>query len=334
VTLDDQPVSAIALTTGGVEHRIFLADDCTLIAEVTLDPQLGAVLTYCGDYRDVDGWLLPFSGEAYLGDERFARFESTRSSPNASFADERFEVPRAARAAPQARCSARPDCPEGEGLAALAAVLESLDDDRTSLLPPLVVAPAFHALIREAKEAGATGLIVDLRDNPGGAMSECLGAAAAFSDTPGRLVSGLLRQTVRVEGNEVVVEDASGRRYPLANLPERVRWSQPSAVLVNAGNGSCAEFMAFDLQQTGVMVIGEATAGVADSTTTFVRLPNGDGLAITSATVRALDGSSVPARVTPERVIHDDLMALAAGEDGVLLAALQSLSEVAHGGGR
>lgn len=86
-------------------------------------------------------------------------------------------------------------------------------------------------------------------------------------------------------------------------------------------SASCAEFMAFDLQQLGIPVFGEATAGVANSTTAFVQLPTGDGLAITTATVRALDGSDIPARITPDTVMADDLMALAAGDDGLLAAA-------------
>ena len=191
-----------------------------------------------------------------------------------------------------------------------------------SFLPPLAIAPAFHTLLREAIDADAAAVIVDLRDNPGGAITECLGAAAAFAEAPGRVVIGLLRQTVRVEGADVVAVDASERKFLLATLPDRVRWSGPSAVLVNAGSASCAEFMATDLQAAGVPVIGEATAGVANSTTAFVRLPNGDGLAVTTASVTALDGAAVTATVTPDLVIADDLMRLSNGDDAILEAAI------------
>jgi carboxyl-terminal processing protease len=201
-----------------------------------------------------------------------------------------------------------------------------------TFLPPLAVAVAFHALLHEAIDAGASGVIIDLRDNPGGAITECLGAAAAFSDAPGRVASGFLRQTIQMEGSDVVVWDAAGRTFPLASLPERVRWSGPSAVLVNAGSASCAEFMATDLQAAGVTVIGEATAGVANSTTAFVRLPNGFGLAVTTASLAALDGADVPARVTPDLVITDDLMKLANGDDALLHAAIALVTTGSRGG--
>jgi carboxyl-terminal processing protease len=200
-----------------------------------------------------------------------------------------------------------------------------------TFLPPLEVAPAFHALLREAIDAGGRGVIIDLRDNPGGAITECLAAAAAFSDAPGRVVFGFLRQTIQVEGSDVIVSDAVGRTFPLASLPERVRWPGPTAVLVNAGSASCAEFMATDLQAVGAIVIGEATAGVGNSTTAFVRLPNGFGLAVTTASLVALDGTEVAARVTPDHVIADDLMKLSNGDDAPLRAAITLLDAEATG---
>lgn len=91
--LGDERRDAIAVVSDGVEHVVFLDDDCTLIAEVTTDPQVGELLTYYLDYRDLDGWWLPFAAEVYLGGERFASIETLEGRVNDALVDELFETP-------------------------------------------------------------------------------------------------------------------------------------------------------------------------------------------------------------------------------------------------
>nr|MBA2667177.1 hypothetical protein [Trueperaceae bacterium] len=140
--------------------------------------------------------------------------------------------------------------------------------------PALRVAPRVHALVAEATAAGATAIIVDVRDNPGGALTDC----------------------------------------------------GPIAVVVNGASASCAEFLALDLQGRG-LVIGEQTAGVADSTTAFFALPNGAGLQVTTAMVQNADGSTYASSVMPDVPVDDDLMVLANGIDAPLQAALEAVRE-------
>ena len=96
-------------------------------------------------------------------------------------------------------------------------------------------------------------------------------------------------------------------------------------VLVNARSASCAEFLALDLQRAGATVVGERTAGAADSTTAFVALPFGYGLQVTTALVADLGGVGVARAVVPDVIVVDAAMALTEGRDPVLEAALEVL---------
>ena len=105
-----------------------------------------------------------------------------------------------------------------------------------------------QALDRLARE-GATGMILDLRDNPGGLVDAAVEVVARFV-APGTLV-------VATEGRK-----GSGIRneYLAGESSRKVRW--PTAVLVNGNTASAAEIVAGALQDLGkAVVIGETTFG-------------------------------------------------------------------------
>jgi len=196
-----------------------------------------------------------------------------------------------------------------------------------SFLPANDVAHRVHALVDEAERSGASALVVDLRDNPGGAIVDCLLAATAFAPEAGRVLrSALTSQTIVAGKGSIAVTDAVGRTFPQASLDAPARWTGAVVVLVNDGSASCAEFLAVDLQRAGATVVGEPTAGAADSATAFVALPFGYGLQVTTARVASLDGVASPSAVAPDVVVDDAAMALAEGRDAVLEAALEVLA--------
>ena len=183
-----------------------------------------------------------------------------------------------------------------------------------------------HDLVNAAQRGGARAIVVDLRDNPGGALVDCLLAATAFAPEAGRALQGALTsQTIVAEDGAIVVTDAAGRTFPQTALERPARWTGSVAVLVNAGSASCAEFLALDLQRGGATVVGEPTAGAADSVTAFVALPLDYGLQVTTARVADLDGAASPSAVTPDIAVDDAPLGLAAGRDAVLEAALEVL---------
>lgn len=101
--------------------------------------------------------------------------------------------------------------------------------------------------VAEAVSAGASGVVLDLRDNPGGRLDQAVGAAELFLD----------------DGEVIYIrQNASGER-------ERVRVSGdpefpdvPLVVLVNGGSASSSEILSGALRDNGrAEVVGQTTFG-------------------------------------------------------------------------
>ena len=110
-------------------------------------------------------------------------------------------------------------------------------------------ASEFDQSIDRLEREGASGLIVDLRDNPGGLVDAAVEVVSRFV-SPGTLV-------VATEGRK----GAMGRFEYLAKPATRkVRW--PTVVLVNGNTASAAEIVSGALQDLGkAVVVGELTFG-------------------------------------------------------------------------
>jgi carboxyl-terminal processing protease len=182
-----------------------------------------------------------------------------------------------------------------------------------------------EALLREAKAQNARALILDLRDNGGGLVSEYVRVAGAFLDDPGRRfdsVNPLLKFSLQFRDAQV-----SRGNLEVAKVNPN-RWSGPVVVLVNADSASAAEFTAHDLQlYAKATVIGVTTFGVGNTMTRTFTLEDGSGLLITLAKALHPDGSPYPERIVPDIAVTDDLEAInQTGRDVVLERALEVLS--------
>ena len=114
----------------------------------------------------------------------------------------------------------------------------------------------------------AAGVILDLRNNPGGLLSEAVNVASLFMDQGGVVVYEAYRNGEQRPWNA----GPKGRA-----LPGRL------AVLVNGGSASGSEVVAGALQDTGsAVIIGTKTFGKG-SITTFRALSDGSALNITIA---------------------------------------------------
>lgn len=105
------------------------------------------------------------------------------------------------------------------------------------------------AALEEGQELGMTGLILDLRGNPGGLVVEALGVASQFlpDGTP-------LFQRVDAEGNSRVTETVGNNGAYLDG---------PMVVLVDGNSASSAEIVAGAIQESGrAELFGETTFGV------------------------------------------------------------------------
>jgi carboxyl-terminal processing protease len=137
-----------------------------------------------------------------------------------------------------------------------------------------------HGLLRDKVETlykrGAKGLVLDLRDNGGGLLSEAVLASSVFIES-GRIVS----TSGRAEPEEVY--DAEGDALP----------RHPMAVLINENTASAAEIMSAALAQSGVATtVGTTSFGKG----TFQRifpLDNGGALDLTLGEYLTRNGSSV-----------------------------------------
>ena len=182
------------------------------------------------------------------------------------------------------------------------------------------------AAIDAAEAQGATGVILDLRNNPGGLLHEAVAVTAQFLPPDGVVV---LRQDAQGDvKQELVPNDAAPTSLPVV-------------VLINQGSASASEIVSGALQDAGrATLVGETTFGTGTVLNEFAL---SDGSAILLATEQWLtpDGRVIwregivpdevveltgPARLlTPDTA--DDLTAdeLAATEDAQLLRALEIL---------
>jgi carboxyl-terminal processing protease len=127
----------------------------------------------------------------------------------------------------------------------------------------------------EAKEQGATTLVFDMRDNPGGLVHEAIGVASQF------LPAGT---TVLVEENRD--DERTATRTDFAGAAQDI----PMVVLVNINTASSAEIVSGALQDAGrAQVVGVPTVGTGTVLSTY-RLEDGAQLLLGTAQWLTPDG--------------------------------------------
>jgi carboxyl-terminal processing protease len=108
------------------------------------------------------------------------------------------------------------------------------------------VSDQLKTAILNAKKDGATKLILDLRNNPGGYLQEAINTASEF------MASG----TVLIE------QDSSGNQQKYTVTGQPVDTGIPMVVLVNGGTASAAEIVSGALQDNGrAIIMGTQTFG-------------------------------------------------------------------------
>ncbi|WP_027891984.1 S41 family peptidase [Calidithermus chliarophilus] len=187
-----------------------------------------------------------------------------------------------------------------------------------------------HELVRQAQQAGAKGLILELRNNGGGSALDALVAMAAFVPDPYILFTDRYNQdrtVMRFRDGQATVSDDKGTVLFSLPVPNLASWKGPVAILVNSRSASASEYLtsALRLGRVGV-VIGETTAGVGNTTTRTYRLINGGGLNLSENRAFLANGDSYPDVVRPDITVPDDLKVLAEqGRDLPFERALEAL---------
>lgn len=135
------------------------------------------------------------------------------------------------------------------------------------------------------------GLIIDLRDNPGGLLDQAVRVSDLFID------SGLIVSTVGRDKKKVEREFAK-KRGTFGGFP--------IVAIVNSGTASASEILAGALQdhERG-MIIGSKTFGKG-SVQTLLSLPDGTGLKLTVARYFTPKDRSIQAKgITPDIIVSD-----------------------------
>ncbi len=116
--------------------------------------------------------------------------------------------------------------------------------------------------LAESKQQGATGIILDLRSDPGGLLDEAVGVASQF------LAGGNIVQVKDVNGKITTIPVEAGGAAP----------DGPLAVLINGGTASAAEIVAGALQDAHrASLVGETTFGTGTVLNNFT-LSDGSSL--------------------------------------------------------
>ena len=134
------------------------------------------------------------------------------------------------------------------------------------------------AQIHEDNPDGVRGVVLDLRDNPGGLLNQAVTVADHW------LEDGLI---VYTQGR------ADGERQEFSARPEGVEPDYPVVVLVNAGSASASEIVAGALQDHDrALVLGHPTFGKGSVQTVFP-LEAGAALRLTTALYYTPSGRSI-----------------------------------------
>lgn len=154
------------------------------------------------------------------------------------------------------------------------------------------------------------GLVIDLRDDPGGLLTGAVGISAMFLPKD--------KLVVYTEGRskENKMEFFASPRFygktpandSLSSLPESIK-TVPIVVLVNGGSASASEIVAGALQDyKRATILGTQTFGKG-SVQTVLPLGDDGGIKLTTARYFTPNGRSIQAKgITPDKEIQDNML--------------------------
>jgi carboxyl-terminal processing protease len=148
-----------------------------------------------------------------------------------------------------------------------------------------------NSLEKYVKEGKIQGLVLDLRNNPGGLLTSAVEVTEKFLE-PGKLV-------VYTEGR------VRNQNMRFSSNAKRTFTSFPIVVLVNQGSASASEIVAGALQDWGrAVVLGSQSFGKG-SVQTIIPLSDGSGLRLTTAKYFTPKGRSIHGKgITPDILVE------------------------------
>ena len=172
---------------------------------------------------------------------------------------------------------------EGIGYVKVASFQEGTDKD------------LHDAMEKFRKQGKIRGIVLDLRNNPGGLLDQAVKVSDEFLD------KGLIVYTDgRVENQKM--------RFEATTTATKTFEKYPMVVLVNGGSASASEIVAGALQdQDRALILGTQTFGKG-SVQTIIPLEDGSGLRLTTARYFTPKGRSIQVKgITPDIVVRTAL---------------------------
>ncbi|MDD2914122.1 MAG: S41 family peptidase [Gallionella sp.] len=169
------------------------------------------------------------------------------------------------------------------------------------------LATALENMIKQ-NQGPLKGLVLDLRNDPGGLLTGAVGVSAAFLAknalvvyTEGRTEDAKMRLTASPEN----YLRGNGKTDYLKTLPDSIK-SVPLVVLVNGGSASASEIVAGALQDhKRAVIMGTQTFGKG-SVQTVLPLGNNTAIKLTTARYYTPGGRSIQAKgIVPDILVED-----------------------------
>ncbi|HFC7092991.1 TPA: S41 family peptidase, partial [Neisseria meningitidis] len=166
---------------------------------------------------------------------------------------------------------------------------------------------AAKELVKENKGKPLKGLVLDLRDDPGGLLTGAVGVSAAFLPSEAVVVS-----TKGRDGKDRMVLKAIPEDYvygmggdSLAGIPAELK-TIPMTVLINSGSASASEIVAGALQDhKRAVIVGTQSFGKG-SVQTLIPLSNGSAVKLTTALYYTPNDRSIQAQgIVPDVEVKD-----------------------------
>ncbi|QLQ24306.1 MAG: S41 family peptidase [Dechloromonas sp.] len=157
------------------------------------------------------------------------------------------------------------------------------------------------------KEGSLQGLVLDLRNDPGGLLNSAIGVSAAFLPPDVKVVSTDGRTPDAKQEFRARPQDylRGTRDDPLKTIPIEAK-KVPMVVLVNSGSASASEIVAGALQdyKRGI-IMGTQTFGKG-SVQSVIPLPGNTAIKLTTARYYTPEGRSIQAKgIVPDIVVEE-----------------------------
>jgi len=159
------------------------------------------------------------------------------------------------------------------------------------------------------------GLIIDIRDNPGGAI--------ILTD---QILGRFTNQKVKYGG----ILNRQGKFSPLFVIPRNPIYEHSIVILINKRNASAADFFAYAASHLDrITLVGRPTAGVVSSPSKLIKLPGGAKVELVGSGLADTSGNYVveDIGVRPDVKVSLTIPDIKSGKDRDLLTAIKILNK-------